>query len=64
LRPQYYDTKPSTGITPPRCGGDDLALTWGVIGPHAMVWGMVQANVGQKFVNSNILQVFKVIGQR
>ena len=33
---------------PPRCGSDDLALTWGVIGPQAMVWVEAAGRHGQR----------------
>ncbi len=44
----------------PWCENGAYALGLGALTPH----GVVQANVGQKFLNSNILRIFTVIGQR
>ena len=33
---------------PPWCGGDNLALTWGLIGPQAMVWAEAAGRHGQR----------------
>ena len=32
----------------PWCGGDDYGLTWGVIGPQAMVWAQAAGRHGQQ----------------
>jgi hypothetical protein len=35
---RFGDDQANHTDDPPQCGGGGVALTWGVIGPQAMVW--------------------------
>ena len=43
--------KPSAGIIAHGVWGDDYALTWGVIGPQAMVWAETAGRHDQRKKN-------------